>query len=449
MFKQSLLLIVVLLSSAAAAVAEKSYEIGLAKVDITPDEPLWLSGYGFRNKPAEGKVHELCAKAVAFRDAAGTRLVLVTLDLGSVNPSSTDYVAKKVEQKFGLPRAALVLNCSHTHCAPEICAERRLICHYPDEQETKLVKYLEELNDKLVDLVGLALADLRPAELSVSRSNAGFAHNRRGPGGINPNGPVDHDVPVLRISGSDGQLRGLLFGYACHNTTLNFQKYCGDYAGFAQYDLEADHPGAIAMFVMGCGGDQNPQPRHGPMGLEHAKNHGRALADAVNKALGDEQKPVDGSLRMAYEVVTLDLEPLPSIERLRSDAAKPVTEIPSRKAQYLLSLIDAAKQVPLTQECPLHAANFGDDLLMIFVSGETLVDYSLRCKSEFAGPFVWVAGYCDDVFAYLPSRRVLLEGGYEGRTNVQHQLLAAPFQPSVEDRVMQSIHKLVKQVSDE
>jgi hypothetical protein len=221
------------------------------------------------------------------------------------------------------------------------------------------------------------------------------------------------------------------------------QLYSGDYAGFAQYDVEEAYPGAVAMFVMGCGGDQNPQPRHGDKEVQYAKDHGRELADAVRRAFDGEQHPVNGPLRVAYDVATLDLTPLPPIEELRSDAKLRDSKVEARKAKYLLGLIDAGQQVPLTQPCPLHVARFGDDLLMVFISGETVVDYSLRCKRDFRGPFVWVAGYCDDVFAYLPSRRVLLEGGYEGRDSIVHQLVATPFEHNVEDRVMECIERLV------
>jgi hypothetical protein len=72
------------------------------------------------------------------------------------------------------------------------------------------------------------------------------------------------------------------------------------------------------------------------------------------------------------------------------------------------------------------------------------VDYSLACKLKFAGPLVWVAGYCDDVFAYLPSRRVLIEGGYEGRESIVHQTMGTPFMPNVEERVMGEVKRLVK-----
>lgn len=442
MLFRSLLLMFFICASAFGA--EDGWKAGFAKVVITPQEMTWLSGYGARTKPAEGKVHDLYAKAAAFEDATGVRFVLVTLDLGSVNYHTTEYVAAEVEKKFHLPPSNLVLNCSHTHCAPEVSAERRVFLNISDAEHAKLDKYIEQLQPKLVDLVGAALSDLQPAKLSVSRSKADFAFNRRGPRGIDTNGVTDHEVPVLRVTDPQGTVRGILFGYACHNTTLNFLQYSGDYAGFAQYDLEEAHPGATAMFVMGCGGDQNPQPRHGTKGLEYAKRHGRELADAVESALNSKQQEVAGPLRVAYEVTTLDLEPLPPIEELREDATRRISQVQSRKARYLLGIIDSGHEVVLKQRCPLHVVRFGDDLLMIFISGETVVDYSLRCKTDFRGPFVWVAGYCDDVFAYLPSQRIWLEGGYEGRDSIIHQIMPTPFQRNVEDLVMACINRLVE-----
>jgi hypothetical protein len=344
-----------------------------------------------------------------------------------------------------------VLNCSHTHCAPEVAAERRVFCNLPETEAGKLDRYIKQTNDKLVDLVGAALKDLKPAKLSVSRSEAGFAWNRRHPSGIATNGVTDREVPVLRVTDMEGKLRGVLFGYACHNTTLNFQLFCGDYAGFAQSELEESYPGVTAMFVMGCGGDQNPQPRHSKKPkenakqLDRAKQHGHELSEAVKRALAGEQKSLTGPLRVAYEVATLDLEPLPPLEKLRAQSQEAETKVEARKARYLLSLTNGGGKIPLTQTCPLHVARFGNELLWVFISGETVVDYSLRCKKDFAGPFVWVAGYCDDVFAYLPSRRVRLEGGYEGGDGVIHQLMATPFQPNVEDKVMDGIKRLVEQ----
>jgi hypothetical protein len=399
-------------------------------------------------------VHDLYAKAAAFESADGTRLVLVTCDLGSVYKELTDKVARAVQQRFQLLPTNLVINVSHTHCAPEVAAERIVFHDLIPEEEAKLRNYIDhELEPKLVELIGAAIGDMKPARLTLSQSSAAFGVNRRlyRDGSVvndrNPEGVTDHDVPVMRIVSPEGALRGILFGYACHNTTLAFYEYCGDYAGFAQENVEKSHPETIAMFVMGCGGDQNPYPRHGPEGLDHCRRHGRELADAVEQALSAEQTEVHGGLRVAYEEVTLDLEPLPPVAQLEKEAEGPNGH-PRRKARYLLGQLKINGKVELTQTCPIQAARFGRELLFITVSGETVVDYSRKSKVEFAGPMVWVAGYCNDVFAYLPSLRVLQEGGYEGRTGIIHQLVATPFAPTVEDRVMGGIRKAVARVAE-
>jgi len=434
--------------------AAAEWNVGLAKTVITPSEPTWLSGYGSRSKPAEGKVHDLYAKAVAFESSDGTRLVLVTCDLGSVYQGLTDEVARETKKRWGLAKSNLVINVSHTHCAPEVAIERIVFHNLTDAEEAKLQKYIDtELTPKLIELVGAALDDLSPAILTAGSSAAEFASNRRTPtetgftNSPNPDGVTDHDVPVMQVKSPDGTLRGVLFGYACHNTTLSFYKYCGDYAGFAQYAIEQAHPGAIALFVMGCGGDQNPYPRHGPQGLDHCESHGRALAAAVERAIEGDQTEVHGPLRVAYEDVTLDLEPLPPISQLEQQAAGSRDGYPTRKARYLLDQLKQHGEIPLTQNCPLQAARFGDELLFVFISGETVVDYSRKSKVMFVGPMVWVAGYCNDVFAYLPSYRVLQEGGYEGRTGIVHQLVATPFDTTVEDRVIGGIRRVVENVS--
>jgi len=429
------------------------WNVGVSKVVITPESPTWLSGYGSRDKPAEGKVHELYAKALAFQSQDKTRLVLVTCDLGSMHYGITRPVAAAIEKSHGLPPGNLIINVSHTHCAPEVAAERPVFHNLSDEAEAALADYIDkQLIPKLTQLVAAALDDLAPSKILVSQSTATFGKSRRFPteeGVVNrryDEGITEDDVPVMQVVAPDGKLRAVMFGYACHNTTLAFYQYCGDYAGFAQHDVEAAHPGAVALFAMGCGGDQNPYPRHGPRGLEYCKQHGRELAEAVERAMQGEQIEVHGPLRTAHTTVQLPLEPLPSREELERDAEN-ATSYPQRKAKYLLGQLDRGEKLMEEQPCPLYAARFGDELLFIAIGGETVVDYSRFSKAEFAGPMVWVAGYCTDVFAYLPSKRVLLEGGYEGRTGIVHQLTPTPFTPVVEDRVMGGLRKLVQQIS--
>ena len=297
------------------AADEMQWKAGVATADITPRESMWMAGYASRTKPSEGKVHDLHAKALALQDDAGDRVVIVTFDLIGIPRELRDFVVDRCGEKFKLTPAEIVLNASHTHCGPELRSSKARLQDLEPERAEQGERYLNELKETVVEIIGEAIDKLEPAKLAYTHGRAGFAMNRRlktERGFENkpyPDGPVDHDVPVLRVDGADGKPRAVLFGYACHNTTLSFQQFCGDYAGFAQAFLEESHPGVTAMFFMGCGGDQNPQPRGT---VEHAQQHGRALANGVEAGLLGPMRPVIGPLACTYGEAKLEFADPPT-----------------------------------------------------------------------------------------------------------------------------------------
>jgi hypothetical protein len=378
--------------------------------------------------------------------------VIVTLDLVGIPRSLRDDVEKQAQAKYGLPAASLLMNCSHTHCGPVVRSGSSVTYDLPSEQQENINRYVIELREKLVALIGEALADVKPARLGYGHARAGFAMNRRLPTASGyrnspyPDGPVDQDVPVLRVETPDGKkLRALLFGYACHNTTLSFYQFCGDYAGFAQQYLEEAHPGVTALFMLGCGGDQNPYPRGQ---LELAQQHGHTLATAVEAALLPAAQPVRGPLRTAMTEATLDFVPPPGRDQLLK-MKESQDALERRKAAYLLDELEKTGRIRSTYAYPIQAVQFGKDLTLIALAGETVVDYSLRLKRELAGTPLWVAGYTNDVFGYVPSLRVLREGGYEGVDAMRRNTrLAGPFAPTVEEKIVRTVHELVKRVRE-
>jgi len=427
---------------------EGGWKASAAAVVITPAKPVWMAGYASRDKPAEGKAQDLYAKALALEDASGARLVIVTLDLIGVPRALREHVVRRAQEKYRLPPPALLLNASHTHCGPVLRVGPSVTYDLTDEQAKELDTYFTGLKEKLVVLVGKALDRLSPARLSYSHARAGFAMNRRLPtekGYQNspyPDGPVDHDVPVLRVEGTDGKLWAVLFGYACHNTTLSFNRFCGDYAGFAQQYLEEAHPGMTALFLAGCGGDQNPYPRGK---LEQARQHGQTLANAVEAALLPKPQPIRGSLRTALTEVTLDFVP-PATRNQLLELRESRDRYAKRKATLLLEELEKNGRIRSTYSYPVQVVRFGDDLTLVALAGETVVDYSLRLKRELTGTPLWVTGYSNDVFGYVPSLRVLKEGGYEAGDAFRYSSLAGPFTPTVEERIIDTVHKLARQV---
>jgi neutral ceramidase len=381
---------------------------GVAQVVITPNKPMWMAGYAGRKKPSEGKVQELFAKALALEDEAGKRLVIVTTDLIGILPTLRTSLEVKVAEAHQLPPESLLLNASHTHSGPEYRSRAG--------REHEAADYTEFLEKQLMRVIGEAVADLKPAQVSWSRARCGFAMNRRLPSGKgfqnapNPDGPVDHEVPALQVVSPDGKQRAVLFGYACHNTCLGDYEFCGDYAGYAQEYLQANRSDFVALFLNGCSGDQNPYPRRsdvvpGVTALQLAQMHGRSLANAVEVAMQVPKQVVSGPIRGAYEKIELNY-------------AKEKNRQP--------------------HHYPVQVVQLGGPLTLIALGSETTVDYSLRLKKELSSSGrVWVAGYSNDYTGYVPSLRVLKEGGYEAQ---------AGWTEDVEERIVGKVHDLLSRL---
>ena len=426
------------------------WKVGVASIRITPESPIWMAGYAARNKPSEGMVHDLHAKSLVIEDADGTKVVLLTLDLIGFPDELHGLLAKHLGQRYGIPAECLLINVSHTHSGPELRVSQAEHYEVDKERVETCCRYYEKLkNELLPKVLDEAMANLKPAEIAYSHARAGFAMNRRTPterGVINhpyPDGPVDHEVPVLRVTSKEGKLVAVLFGYACHNTTLDFYKICGDYAGYAQAYLEASHPEAKALFMIGCGGDQNPYPRRT---WELAEQHGRALANAVEAALQTKFTPVSGPLQASMVDVELEFAPAPSKEQLEKEA-KSSDKYTRNHAKALLGQLEENGEIDLTLDTVVQAIRFGDSLLMLALPGETVIDYSLRFKKEFTETPLWVAGYSNNLFGYLPSLRVLKEGGYEGGDAFRYGSEPGPFSETVEDRIVEGVHKAVENVT--
>jgi hypothetical protein len=435
----------------AAEAGSDAFKAGVAVKVITPTGPLWMAGYGHRTKPAEGKLQDLYVKVIALEDPAGGKLVLLTSDLVGLPRRLSEGVAEEIRRRTGLPRERLLLTCSHTHCGPVL--NESLADMYPltPDQPAKISAYTHQLRGWMVEAVVAALNDLKPARLAVGAGTARFAVNRRQPtakgviNGYNPTGPVDHSVPVLRVATPDGKLRAVVFGYACHNTTLQFYQWCGDYAGFAQAYVEEKHPGAAALFWIGCGADANPLPRSK---VELCQKYGRELANAVEDALREPLTPVQGNFAAGYKTIALAFDHLPTKDQLAADLLSKQLAVRNRAARFSKVLAQGGKIDDQYRYYPVQAWRLGDQLLWVSLGGEVVVDYARRLKKELAGGRpVWITGYANDVMAYIPSERVLKEGGYEGDTSMIPYGLPSKWVPGIEEKIVAAVHELVRAVS--
>ncbi len=427
-----------------------SVEIGTGRIDITPEYPVRLTGYGNRTNVFDSVEQKLWGKVLVLDQKGKQPMVWVTLDLVGFPGFFADELFARLSSKIGLKdRAQLVVSATHTHNGPETGVLLNIFgSTLPPNQFADVKIYRDNLLSKLEKMVVEAHRSKTPGKLSWAMGNANFAMNRRvlADGkwkdfGEVPTGPVDNDLPVLRATDQQGKTIGLLLNYACHGTTLvpehNFIH--GDWMGAAQQMLEEKYPGAIAMVALGCAGDANPSPRGE---FKHVNQHGATITEEINKLITSNKFVTLYSIPTGkMKMVDLTFMHVPDakefVEQSKLEAAQGLY------ARNSLEILARGGSISNTMSYPVQVWSFGDQLAVVFLGGEVVVDFSLRIKREFNKDKMWVNAYSNDVSTYIASKRLFAEGGYEVDGSMPYYNHPSRLTEDTEERVMKAIHELM------
>ena len=430
------------------ASSDTTFPVGVAQIDITPDEPIRLTGYGNRTSPSEAVAGRLRATAFAF--GGGRRpAVLVSVDLIGVSREMASQLAQRLA-RTGLARQDLALSVTHTHTGPSVAGVLPHIFSTPltSEQQAVIDRYSRQLVDKLERVALAAIADRQPAKVAWGQGGVGFASNRRvlkegkwAAFGVDPAGAVDRALPVLTIRAPDGSLRGVLVNYACHATTLEAKQNFvhGDWPGLAKELIERRHPGAVARVTIGTGADANPNPRGG--GLADVDRHATAVANEVDRLLATELRPLNAAPSPGFRELDVRFMRIPSRREWEDQAKRPGSD--GFYAQAILARLDRGGQIPDRAAYPVQTWSWGDRLAMVFLGGEVVADYGLRLKREADGSRLWVTAYTNDVPFYVASRRMIEEGGYEVDRSMVYYGQPSPLAEDTEERIIAAALELL------
>ncbi|MBL9200714.1 MAG: neutral/alkaline non-lysosomal ceramidase N-terminal domain-containing protein [Opitutaceae bacterium] len=420
--------------------------VGVARADITPELPIQLAGYQQRTTEATRVGAPMSVRALAIGSDQEGPVVLVVADVIAVNSALSDAVAAAVRARHPrIGRERVAVCATHQHNGPAIAGTIPFMFSrdLPADVMGRLEKFTVMLREKMITAALAALADRKPARLAWAQGWAGFAVNRRRivdgkhagytdqPGGV-----VDHALPVLRATDAAGGVRAVLANYACHCTVLkggeNFVHH--DWAGDAAQRVEAAHAGAVALVTIGCGADSDPQPR----GLAEVATHGKTIAAEVARVTAGAMRPLGRVTAAKFERVAIPLARVVSRAELES-RLKEKPNIAYAAAQHLKRL-DAGQPLPAAISYPVQAWAFGHEFAMVFLGGEVVADYGLRLKRELGVERVWVNAYANDVPCYIPSTRILAEGGYEAEAAMDYYGLPTRLASDVEERIVRAVH---------
>jgi hypothetical protein len=426
------------------------YQVGIAQTDITPPAGIFLAGFADRSEPSEGAYHPLRAVAVAIDDGKTPLLIVGAELLGFYD--KTPAVRSAIKHATGLRDEQIILSGSHTHCGPSI---REWDKRHGPLNET----YIASLIDRIADIAQKAWQSREPAQLQFGHGTCDMATCRRKPDPDSPPkifetmlpyppGHSDHGVPVVTIESPDGEMRGIIFSYACHPTSRGGLLAGGDYVAYALDSVEKQYPGATACFLQGCGGDQKPRPADprdetfGSRSVEQVTDIGNELGAAVHAVIASgAMEPIEGDIAITRDFLDLETEPLDSDEIEKAKAPDKHWLI-HQWAEYHEQRI--AQGLPEQRIVPfeMQTVRFGDTLAIITLAGEMSAEYSLRLKKELAASFKGVLplGYTNDIVGYVPVQRQIPEGGYEvWRANQIHKR-SGPYVARTEDQIHKAVH---------
>ena len=443
---------------AHAATATAPILVGAAKLDITPELPIRLSGYQGRADEATRAETRLYARALAIGggDAAGAAkpAVVITVELIGVGAETTEAVAAALAKSHGIERARVAICATHVHSGPALADVLPFMFSkdLPAEETGRIERYTAKLRTQLVAVAQAALADRKPGQLAWGEGTADVAAQRRvivdgkwKAFGVDPKGPVDHALPVLRAVDPRGAIRAVLLNYACHCTTLEGKdNYLhGDWAGLAAQQLERTHAGAVALVAIGCGADANPHPRGAPA----VAGHGAKIAAEVERVLAGAMRPLGGVTAAQRRDIALPLDPVPTREALQARTGKGARVASAYAAQQHLATLDAGRPLATSVPYPVQAWSFGGELTMVFLAGEVVAEYGLRLKRELGGRGVWVNAYANAVPCYIPSRRMYPEGGYEVDASMDYYGWPARLAEGTEDLIVGTVRALAAEAA--
>jgi len=405
--------------SAETYSSEPVLRAGISKVDLTPRESLYMGGYdeSCRMDPSNGSFGKIYVRSLVFEDCKD-RLAFIEIDVVSLPPDDYLPLRKLVSSETGIPVEHIMLGCVHNHAAP-----------VPDKSNSASEWY-KAFNGKVVQAVKEAVADLEPVKTGGGTGKSGIAMNRRkrmedtlsyltfdGNNssqsygkhktdhpvkiremegvcrlGVNPSGPIDDEVGVIRIDKLSGQPKAVFINYACHGTSLGGRNntISPEWNGHMLEYIEKNIPGVTGIFAQGAAGDINPRFVGGLDGCEDNLQNTAKLGYEI----GEEVVSVFHRIRTR--------EPLtPEIQLVQRDIVCPL-----KYGEVIKNFRNTTTSVPVS-------AIRLDRFTWVTFPGELFHEIGEKIKSCTHAPYPFLVGYCNGSLGYLPTQQAHSEGGYE------------------------------------
>jgi hypothetical protein len=455
-----LLLVMAILGFGPGRRPARGLRAGFSLVKITPPVGTRLSGFGDRDfDPAGARgVHDDLFVRALFLSQEESEALIMGFDLLFFSRDEADRFKGAVGDRLGLAPAQIMLNTSHTHTGPKVGN------WYYTPSDTL---YLDELEKRIVQAAIQAKRSAREATLSAGETRTSVPLSRRlktGDGSIafapNPTGPIYGFLPFVLVQGQDGAPVCLLYSIACHASTIKGDERANfisaDYPGAASAEIDRAFGKPCALFLQGAGGDAKASVIGRGLGewragtWEDVASTGKTIAAEIQAARTSGLRDVRPGLRVGLAEMRLPLGPIPGREELlvvrdkaRSAAATAAVadRVRGLWAEEELSLLDRGFGLPAQAAVLVQGIALGPGLRLVGVEGELTADLGHLIRDFYGVGITFPLGYSNGARMYLPSSRMIGEGGYEVESYWEYRQ-PAPLVKGVEAHFARALEEL-------
>ncbi|TCC30720.1 hypothetical protein [Kribbella speibonae] len=402
-------------------------QAGAAAIDITPELPIPLAGFGSRQGTVTTEVADPLFLRVTVVESGDTAGAVVAADLLSWGPELVERLRPLVADALGVPAGCITFTATHTHSAPQTAQWHAPILGPLDP------RYIELLTDRVVAASAAASAALEPVTVRRTSRLHDLGSYRRADV---EDGPRDNELTTVTFRRADGSLLAAWVHYTCHPVINAANAVTPDFAGLACTSLEAE-TGGVITYLQGCCGDQDPGSL-ASTGLAAARREGARLADTIRKTLADEGRELTPTaIKASWSTVELPFRSVPTEYELRAASTRPGVE-----GEWGRFYLAHPERLRPTATLVLQRLDLLEGLSLLALNAEACVEYGLAVRAATGNRCLPVA-YANGIIGYLPTAAQIRAGGYEPVQSARCYLLPGLFVPEVEGITLEEIRNML------
>jgi Neutral/alkaline non-lysosomal ceramidase. len=421
--------------------------VGIDKRLITPEPGICLVGFEVTERKVVNVHDDLYVTTMVLQQGS-KKAVIICADVLGLGEILVSDIKSDINKRFGFSEDEILLSYSHTHSGPML---HENISPVMGEINSEYLKFFLEC---ILCSVASSLSNMEDVDIYTGRTVCDIGINRRrivdGKSQFAPNewGAIDKEVLVAKFV-KDDIVKAVVYNYACHPSILNSTWVTADYPGKAREIIEDSCGNDVKVFFLqGCCGNIRARTMEGGEfrrgSMDDIEKFGEILGQAVADVCKGKMKKMRPDLYTSITKVILPLNEIRSKNEYEDLLLDERFRVRVWAEKVLAGYNNLSNQIPYS----IQKFSVGEGFHIIGMEGEVSIEYGIRIKQALINDFVMTAGYCNWVMGYIPTKKMLGEGGYEPEDSIYYYMLPCQFHESVEEIINDALDTIFESIEE-